>query len=265
MAEHQLTCKTCGAQFQSVQPRTVSCSDECRRERKRRNSKPKRLTSVTYDCWWCGKQYHPKRVSRNKSCSRECGFKVKDFLRAARHSRGIVSVSVQRRRCVLCNAPFTQGGRETTCSAECDRQKWRIYYEPVAEAKCRECGNDFSRASDGATRWMCSLKCRDISASRTRRAGKASRKAMERGAQRGQSIDPIKVFERDAWRCGICGGKTDKTRRGTYHHKAPELDHIVALANGGTHTWENVQCACRSCNGAKGASDYGQLTLFPKP
>lgn len=265
MAEHQLTCETCGAQFQSVQPRALSCSYECKRERRRRNSKPRRSTSVTYECWWCGKEYHPKHVSRNKACSRECGFKVRAFLKHARHSRGIVSVRVSRRRCVLCNSPFTQSGTKTTCSTECDRKKWRKYYKPVGEAQCRECGNQFSRASFGATRWMCSSKCREISASRSRRAQKARRKALERGAQRGQSIDPIKVFERDAWRCGICGRKTDKAKRGTYHHKAPELDHIVALANGGTHIWANVQCSCRSCNGAKGATDYGQLALFPSP
>lgn len=43
--------------------------------------------------------------------------------------------------------------------------------------------------------------------------------------------------------------------------KAPELEHIIPIAMGGTHTWDNVACACRLCNQAKGARDFGQLGL----
>jgi 5-methylcytosine-specific restriction endonuclease McrA len=34
------------------------------------------------------------------------------------------------------------------------------------------------------------------------------------------------------------------------------------LAAGGAHTYRNVQCACHSCNQAKGAKVVGQLRLF---
>ncbi|WP_415869521.1 HNH endonuclease [Burkholderia ubonensis] len=36
---------------------------------------------------------------------------------------------------------------------------------------------------------------------------------------------------------------------------------MVPLAMGGAHLPENVQCACRKCNGEKGASARGQLWL----
>jgi hypothetical protein len=42
---------------------------------------------------------------------------------------------------------------------------------------------------------------------------------------------------------------------------APELDHIIPLASGGAHVWDNVQCTCRKCNGEKGAEVLGQLRL----
>ncbi len=36
------------------------------------------------------------------------------------------------------------------------------------------------------------------------------------------------------------------------------VDHIVPLALGGTHTWNNVQLLCRACNGAKGIRTNSQ-------
>jgi 5-methylcytosine-specific restriction endonuclease McrA len=72
-------------------------------------------------------------------------------------------------------------------------------------------------------------------------------------------IDPIKVFERDRWRCQLCGCSTPERLRGQMVDHAPELDHIVPLARGGAHTWSNVQCACRRCNGEKADTPRGQL------
>jgi 5-methylcytosine-specific restriction endonuclease McrA len=40
------------------------------------------------------------------------------------------------------------------------------------------------------------------------------------------------------------------------------LDHIVALARGGTHQAINVQCAHFLCNSHKSADGPGQLRLF---
>jgi len=86
----------------------------------------------------------------------------------------------------------------------------------------------------------------------TRSAAKARRRARTRGAHC-ESINPIDVFVRDGWTCRICGDKTPRSLRGTFDDKAPELDHIIPLAAGGTHTWDNVQCACRACNISKGS------------
>lgn len=93
-----------------------------------------------------------------------------------------------------------------------------------------------------------------------RRVAKAKRRSVTRG-RRAQNIDPVRVFERDHWRCHLCGCRTPKELRGTCDPRAPELDHIVTLADGGTHTWGNVACACRACNGAKSSRSMGQLGL----
>jgi 5-methylcytosine-specific restriction endonuclease McrA len=77
-----------------------------------------------------------------------------------------------------------------------------------------------------------------------------------------ERVDPIKVFDRDAWRCQICGRKTPRERRGSINSNAPELDHIVPLSVGGEHSYRNTQCACRSCNASKGSQVYGQIPMF---
>lgn len=59
----------------------------------------------------------------------------------------------------------------------------------------------------------------------------------------------------------MCGRSTPRELRGTHYPAAPELDHIVSLADGGSHACWNVACACRSCNSKKGARSFGQLGL----
>jgi len=111
---------------------------------------------------------------------------------------------------------------------------------------------------------FCSLQCEADHklkmSKKHRRTAKAKRRALERSPL-ADNIDPIAVFERDRWRCHLCGRKTLPSKRGTAHERAPELEHIIALADGGTHTWGNVACACRKCNMTKGASSIGQLWL----
>jgi 5-methylcytosine-specific restriction endonuclease McrA len=66
-----------------------------------------------------------------------------------------------------------------------------------------------------------------------------------------EDIDPYVVFDRDNWACQRCGCRTPPSLRGTHVADAPELDHIVPLARGGTHTFDNVQLLCRQCNNRK--------------
>lgn len=77
-----------------------------------------------------------------------------------------------------------------------------------------------------------------------------------------ERFDPVEVFERDGWRCHMCGANTPKVLRGTHHDSAPELDHIVTIFEGGEHSRRNTACSCRKCNIAKGAKSYGQLRLL---
>lgn len=70
-----------------------------------------------------------------------------------------------------------------------------------------------------------------------------------------EPIDPRKVFERDGYRCGICGSET----HGVWPEPtAATVDHIVPLSKGGEHSYANVQCACWVCNLRKGSNMLGE-------
>jgi 5-methylcytosine-specific restriction endonuclease McrA len=131
--------------------------------------------------------------------------------------------------------------------------------------KCNYCNSIFkSQITMGGPPKYCAL-CRPKVVDEQRRIGRQVAKAKRRSRCRNsvyEPVDPIKVFNRDKWKCHICGTSTPKELRGSYLGNAPELDHIVTLADGGSHTYGNVACACRSCNGKKGARSCGQIRIF---
>lgn len=67
------------------------------------------------------------------------------------------------------------------------------------------------------------------------------------------------IFLRDENRCQYCG------------HKFPthqlSLDHVMPRSQGGATNWENIVCACLTCNVRKGGRTPSQagMRLFKKP
>jgi 5-methylcytosine-specific restriction endonuclease McrA len=85
------------------------------------------------------------------------------------------------------------------------------------------------------------------------------RKRVKSGVER-EHIDRHAIFERDGYRCQICGKKT----RGKYPApSSPSLDHIIPLSKGGSHTWDNVRCAHFGCNARKRAGAANDQMLLP--
>ena len=70
------------------------------------------------------------------------------------------------------------------------------------------------------------------------------------------------MYERDGYRCHVCGGLTDPTAPWRLP-RAPSLDHVVPWSEGGDDGPANLRCAHRGCNadrGVRGVSE--QLWLF---
>jgi 5-methylcytosine-specific restriction endonuclease McrA len=78
-----------------------------------------------------------------------------------------------------------------------------------------------------------------------------------------ERFDPKEIFNRDGYKCQICGHKTRPDFKNPNHPLYPNLDHIVPLSKGGDHSRKNTQCLCRQCNIEKSNSGVGdQLRMF---
>jgi 5-methylcytosine-specific restriction endonuclease McrA len=125
---------------------------------------------------------------------------------------------------------------------------------------CNACGAQYCPLYGASAASLC-MPCRIDSDKVSARADKARRRARILGCD-SEQVDPFKVFDRDKWRCALCGVKTPRALRGTYDDRAPELDHIIPLSLGGPHTYINTQCACRRCNNKKSNKPMGQMLIF---
>ena len=164
------------------------------------------------------------------------------------------------RPCAPCKATLHEQ-RYIAQKARAVAEAHRMHAAEARSVNCDTCECWFSPLRvKGRSNKRC-VPCVAANAEAVRRAHKAARNALQR-VMTVDRFDPLLVFARDKWTCQLCGVKTSKKLRGTYLPNAPELDHIVPLALGGAHTMTNTQCACRQCNGLKGATARGQLHLL---
>lgn len=223
------------------------------------------ICSRLHTCVQCGVEFLPKRSDRTTCCSRECGLSLLRARGALTRAATVARRAEARAQratfaCRICGAVTVR----PVCSDECIRTDARVKHRQrheVASCKpsrrCRECQTVFTPGYGDKRRKFCSPECLRRSVRRTR---KAKERARTHNATR-ESVNPMKVFERDGWRCQLCRVATPKRLRGTYDERAPELDHIVPLAVGGEHSYRNTQCACRRCNAEKGSKPLGQMRL----
>lgn len=198
----------------------------------------------------------PVRGSRDAGafCCRDCAFASRAMV--WRESAGIKRIgdNVRARKAAQNKI---ERARRLVSIVQAERIK-------KLERICKDCNAPFVQRKCGGRPEARCQQCRIIAATALRAKFRRIQKARDRALRKSgmaDAIDPIKVFERDGWRCHICGVKTKKALRGTYEPLAPEIEHIVSLAEGGSHTWGNVACSCRRCNSAKGSASFGQLGL----
>lgn len=60
--------------------------------------------------------------------------------------------------------------------------------------------------------------------------------------------DLREIVRRDGSRCVYCKKELDYTRADANGRNDSSFDHIIRLVDGGSHSYENVCCSCRSCN-----------------
>lgn len=141
-------------------------------------------------------------------------------------------------------------------------REWRLSVSRI----CKECGEPFNSESVNAT--YCCDECRNRADNRRAYERRKKRGVRANGYRHRMRIKVTRltydrtvtldaVYKKFRGRCCECGCETERTR--DYSPRMATLDHVIALSNNGTHTWDNVQLLCSSCNSNK--RDLGQMRL----
>jgi hypothetical protein len=257
-------CSVCKKQF--TQPNKVGspskhCSDECKRQ-SRLNSLRKYADKTKVEeakqCNICGISFTAKgRGSRGQLyCSSVCARRAENDQRNLQRMN-----NKQISTCPQCGKMFRNIGGRTYCSHECYLESKRPLEQTSA---CLICGQEFNQR--GHKLKYCSSLCSTKAQAEVYRRNSTTRRALRVANGNVEMINPKEIFDRDGWRCQLCGKKVDKrlykTKGTARHSNAPSLDHIIPISKGGEHNKANVQCACYLCNCKKGNKVIGQLRMF---
>lgn len=220
-------CATCGAPCPPSlgdKPRTY-CSNSC----KQRAYLARRHTRA---CAWCGQTF----AGLGDCCSVACR-------RSARSADREPLCELPWTQCRLCLAWYLNRRNSVFCCATCAFKAKRVN---SLHFLCQECGSEVHATHHAdKRRSFCSRRC-------SRQWHRALRRALERGGRTGARVYRMQIYERDGWRCGLCGWPVLKAAT-VPHPLSPTLDHVLPLASGGLHDPDNVQCAHFSCNSRVGA------------
>lgn len=239
-------CPLCG------EPKTSSGERPCRKCDRIGSRKPR-------PCEVCATTYTPTH-SLQRACGRACGV----ILRRMDGVDPWPSSTVAWRRCAYCATWYTQRGRK-----RCGCKATSSYLTLAGSTKtvsCADCGCEvvYVVTGSGSRRLRCT-ECQgrrnaDARRARKKKYGTNDRKRARAYGVEYEPIDRQKVYERDHWKCGLCGKRVLKNTRAP-HPRSPSLDHVIPMSCGGPHTYANVQLACFLCNSLKGAGGSQQLAL----
>lgn len=276
-AVREHSCKNCEEKVLSKQSVRAYC-DDCKHIRvanahQTRSANARKRNERT--CKKCSKTFWVKSLSgaarkgltnEGQFCSRKCLGEARTEHAALR--RG-VQAKAKRLEVKTCPCGCVISGLAKAC-AECKRLRAKELYTAAAVQRrasratpppipCKRCGEMFPpQLKQGKKNVFCTKDC-----CRAFHRGDNHRQRARRYGVTYHPVSPHAVLARDRYRCMICGAKTPKRLRGTQSPRAPEVDHRIPLAMGGSHTWDNLQCACRSCNLAKGGATAAGQTVMP--
>lgn len=296
----ETTCKGCGIKFKPTFKGVQHCSRDClkkhevkkyvprteaqkesarRRDKVRRDAKRELNPIINKVCLNCGNEFSPTDT-RQVYCTIECRNSFNAMKQAKREVAKPKVINIGN--CEACGKRYNkkqphQKYCSQTCRNKADSEKERIArdkYRQENPLTCSICGTKFV-ITDGKQKF-CSKKCQQ----RFNNIGKKTNpihkdRRMKRMFENGKVDMTITLFDlskRFNDRCAICHNTVDwsdfEARNGIFiaGETYPSIDHIIAVSNGGTHTWNNVQLAHRKCNTAKGAKEVyatstGQLKL----
>ena len=215
------------------------CADEARRIRNRarwRKQNPDWNKIITKECEHCNKTYEiqGRYASQSRYCSNECkqvhssrqrGYKpMEEYLK-----------ELERQK------------EETARIKEAERKA------KIKTKVCTECGETFETIQPNQL--TCSKECSRLRKNRLNWYYKEKRYNDKNFIDRDITVKAL--YKRDKGICYICGGKCDfkdHTQINGYFTAGPNypsIDHIIPIARGGMHAWDNVKLAHHHCNSMK--------------
>lgn len=199
-------------------------------------------------CQGCGVSLADKR-SRNpaKYCSDSCRMAV-----------AIYGSRPAPRKCMNCGATFNGRRGAKYCSYECSwryntrKRSMEAAVKRVSWAvTCEWCGVVWQpKPNNQARARFCSTQCHTRAA--TRRYKARLRDAFV------EDVSPLRVADRDDWRCGLCAALIDPDVKPP-DPRCLSIDHIVPISQGGEHSYRNVRAAHKICNSRRGNEPFGVL------
>jgi hypothetical protein len=216
-----------------------------------------KITKITLieprPCVHCQVDFTPTQKAAARFCSMDCRNTHNYRLKV---DPQYLTVS----ECVWCFAPFSFSANRPCCSLGCFGQRnnhWAMWRSSTSCAipTCLDCQTlipfDPSKKRCGS--------CQQAADEVRRGRNEAKRRNLMKTGD--ADIHWRLLGDRDGWLCHLCGGKVVKTAGNAKADRGATVDHLVPIADGGTHTWDNVALAHRSCNIKRGAGGVAQLRL----
>lgn len=224
----KIVCLYCGKETPLRRKSNGKINKYCSKECYDKDTRRMRIKYKASKCAYCGEEFQETRERLNLYCSRKCSILARTMETRQSNER------VQK-----ANGEITQLYKEY----EEAYIKYMQLKKRVENIKyCKYCNTVFE--SQGKSNVYCSDEC-------ARKADNYSgQHRLERNGKPDRTISLVKVYERDKGICQLCGDKI-YFNLDPNDNKYPSIDHIVPLAKGGLHSWDNVQLACRICNTLK--------------
>lgn len=188
-------------------------------------------------------------------CRRAADYeRRKDRIAAARRAENKLRRAEAVKTCPQCKVNFTP--EKTLAQKFCSKRCSRNFHRDNSGKLCSF--DDCDRPLNA--RGMCVMHWRRWARAtgrekapewnERRRAHYQKRRALKQAVPSAYIVSG-EIFERDGWRCGLCGEGIDPAAAYPDPLSA-SLDHVVPLSLGGHHVPGNVQAAHLSCNVRKG-------------
>lgn len=214
-----------------------------------RYTSDERHQKVTVPCTQCGKPCVKGKTRAKRYGGLFCSYDCRDAWRKETGNNPGPSAEARAKGRVVLDSRMWRAKAKLRKAARGTRGSYWV------AGWCERCGRPFVSILKGG---LIGRYCSDLC---VHRASKSRRRARVRGAHH-ERYSRHQVFERDAWRCHICKRKTLRAKV-VPHPRAPVIDHLVPLAEGGDDTAANVATACFLCNSIKRECGGGeQLALI---